>query len=358
MIGPAIKYLSVLTIPATALVAFHSGGWLSYLPVLYAFGLVPLFELLLAPDPRNLTEAEALRKSLDPGYDIPLYLAIAIQYFCLFFFLGSITEVGLDASTLIGRTLSMGILCGILGINVAHELGHRPGKGDQFLSKLLLLSSMYMHFNIEHNRGHHKHVSTDDDPASARFGESVYGFWARSIVYSYLSAWRLEAERLRKKKLPVTSLHNEMIVFQIAQLLLTIAITIFYGFTGLIYFLAAAMIGILLLETVNYIEHYGLRRKRRAEGGFERVMPHHSWNSDHLLGRLMLFELSRHSDHHYIASRKYQTLRHYDKSPQMPTGYPGMMLLSLVPPLWFWIMHRQIDRFQAIANTDGGAAIN
>ena len=352
MFGPAIIYLSVLTIPATALVAFHSSGWLSYLTVLYAFGLVPLVELLLAPDPRNLTEAEALRKSLDPGYDIPLYLAIAIQYFCLFFFLRSITEDGLDASTLIGRTLSMGILCGILGINVAHELGHRPGKGDQFLSKLLLLSSMYMHFNIEHNRGHHKHVSTDDDPASARFGESVYVFWARSIVNSYLSAWRLEAERLRKKKLPVTSLHNEMIAFQIAQLMLAIAITIFYGVTGLVYFLAAAMIGILLLETVNYIEHYGLRRKRRAEGGFERVTPHHSWNSDHLLGRLMLFELSRHSDHHYIASRKYQTLRHYEKSPQMPTGYPGMMLLSLVPPLWFWVMHRQIDRFQAIAKTD------
>lgn len=351
MMISAMKYFSVLTIPATAIVAFHSTGWLSYLPLLYAFGLVPLVELLQAPDSRNLTEAEARQKSADPGYDLPLYIAVVIQYICLYIFLRSLATGDLNTSTLIGRTVSMGILCGILGINVAHELGHRPGKVDQFLSKILLMSSLYMHFIIEHNRGHHKHVSTEDDPASARYGESVYAFWARSIVFSYLSAWRLEALRLQKKQLPVLSWHNEMIIFQMAQMLLGAAILIFFGAKALMYFLAAALTGILLLETVNYIEHYGLRRKRRAEGGYERVMPHHSWNSDHLLGRLMLFELSRHSDHHYMASRKYQILRHHDRSPQMPTGYPGMMILALLPPIWFWVMHRQIDRFQSIGET-------
>jgi alkane 1-monooxygenase len=108
--------------------------------------------------------------------------------------------------------------------------------------------------------------------------------------------------------------------------------------------MASACIGFLLLETVNYIEHYGLQRKKTAEG-YERAMPEHSWNSSHILGRLMLFELSRHSDHHYLASRKYQVLRHHEDAPQMPTGYPGMMILSLIPPLWFSVMHKRMERF-------------
>jgi alkane 1-monooxygenase len=121
---------------------------------------------------------------------------------------------------------------------------------------------------------------------------------------------------------------------------------IWYFFGGLvtIYFLAAALIGILLLETVNYIEHYGLQRKQIAEGKYERALPVHSWNSDHVIGRIMLFELSRHSDHHYLASRKYQVLRHHDNSPQMPTGYPGMIILSLLPPLWFYVMNKRIKK--------------
>ena len=128
---------------------------------------------------------------------------------------------------------------------------------------------------------------------------------------------------------------------------------IFFIFNGLItlYFFAAAIIGILLLETVNYIEHYGLQRKLSIDGKYERATPSHSWNSDHIIGRLMLFELSRHSDHHYLASRKYQVLRHHDDSPQMPTGYPGMMILSLFPPLWFYIMNRRIKKLQAVKST-------
>jgi alkane 1-monooxygenase len=115
------------------------------------------------------------------------------------------------------------------------------------------------------------------------------------------------------------------------------------GFAG---FLAASFIGILLLETVNYIEHYGLLRKANAEGRYERVMPKHSWNSNHVYGRLLLFELSRPSDHHYKASTPYQLLDHIDEAPQMPTGYPGMMLLALVPPLFFSVMNRRVDKLQ------------
>ena len=106
----------------------------------------------------------------------------------------------------------------------------------------------------------------------------------------------------------------------------------------------SALIGALLLETVNYIEHYGLTRQQTTNNQYDRVQPAHSWNSNHVLGRLLLFELSRHSDHHYMASRKYQILRNVDEAPQMPTGYPGMMLLSLFPTLWFNVMHAQMNK--------------
>jgi alkane 1-monooxygenase len=135
-----------------------------------------------------------------------------------------------------------------------------------------------------------------------------------------------------------------MIQFQLIQAAFLFLIYWFFGFFVLTCFLGAALMGILLLETVNYIEHYGLQREQLENGRYERAMPAHSWNSNHVVGRLMLFELSRHSDHHYLASRKYQVLRHHDNAPQMPTGYPGMMLLSLVPPLWFAIMNRRIEK--------------
>lgn len=240
-------------------------------------------------------------------------------------------------------TTAFGMSCGILGINAAHELGHRRTWYEKLMAKMLLLTSLYMHFFIEHNRGHHKNVSTDADPASSRLGENLYAFYVRTVWGSWISAWRLEAERLHKKGLAFWSWRNEMIRFHLLEVTLLVAIGLVFGLKTLGFFLVAAIMGFLLLETVNYIEHYGLRRQRRGDG-YERTLPVHSWNSNHPIGRLVLLELSRHSDHHYLASRKYQILRHHDQSPQMPTGYPGMMLLSLFPPLWFKVMNKKIQK--------------
>jgi alkane 1-monooxygenase len=243
---------------------------------------------------------------------------------------------------IVGRIWVMGLLCGVFGINVGHELGHRINIFEQTMAKMLLLTSQYMHFFIEHNKGHHKRVATPEDPSSARYGEWVYSFYFRSIVFSYFSAWEIAANEVKKKGRPVFSLYNEMIQFTLIQVAFVALIFFGFGWLTTLYYLAAAGIGIALLETVNYIEHYGLQRKELADGKYERAMPAHSWNSNHIIGRLMLFELSRHSDHHYLASRKYQVLRHHDDSPQMPTGYPGMMLLSLIPPVWFYVMNKRI----------------
>lgn len=233
-----------------------------------------------------------------------------------------------------------------MGINVGHELGHRSTKLEQTLAKMLLLPALYMHFFIEHNKGHHKNVGTDADPASARRGELIYTFWWKSISGSYLHAWLLERERLRKEGQPFWSLKNEMLIFQFLQLFYLGAIGVFLGWQMALYALGLALVGVLLLESVNYIEHYGLRRKLLANGRYESVGPAPAWNSDHDLGRIFLYELTRHSDHHYKATRKYQVLRHWEESPQLPIGYPGAIVLSLVPPLWFALMNKRVKELE------------
>ena len=332
----------VFTIPVLFLAGIYFGKWWTFSVLIFAFGIIPLLEIFFKPDPSNVDEAEAQIRKKDPLYDVMLYLIVPAVYICLFLFLISVSSETYSALEVVGLTLSMGVILGAMAINVAHELGHRKKPFERFLSKTLLLSSLYMHFYIEHNRGHHANVGTPYDPATAKKGQSVYGFWWQSVIFSYISAWKIESKRLKRAGKSFWSIDNEMLRFQVIQILLLISIFAFFGALATLLFVAAAIIGFLQLETVNYIEHYGLARERVNEKRFERVKPHHSWNSDHIIGRLMLFELSRHSDHHYKASKKYQLLESLENSPQMPTGYPGMMLLSLFPPLWFKTMDRRI----------------
>ena len=337
----ALKYLLVFSLPLSAALSFLSYSWLTYVTLVYAFAAIPVLELILPASRTNLDQVEAEVVKKDQLYDWLLYLVVPIHWGMLFFFLCSIQE---DLLTLdvVGRTLAMGILNGVFGINVAHELGHRASKFEQNLAKALLCTSLYMHFFIEHNQGHHKNVATAEDPASARKGEWLYSFWLRSLFMSYVSAWKIQMQNLKRRKIAFLSLKNEMLVFHILQSALLLAVLMIFGVRGLLCFLSASLIGALLLETVNYIEHYGLIRNKVNEKRYENVLPEHSWNSNHVIGRLLLFELSRHSDHHHQAAKPYQLLNHTENSPQMPTGYPGMMLIALVPPLWMWLMNRKL----------------
>ena len=106
--------------------------------------------------------------------------------------------------------------------------------------------------------------------------------------------------------------------------------------------IAAGVVSFLFLETVNYIEHYGLLRLKNASGRYERVQKIHSWNSNHVVGRIILYELTRHSDHHYKSSKKYQVLESHEESPILPYGYPTSMVLAMIPPLWFRIMNKRV----------------
>lgn len=342
-----IKYLNPLVLYALAILSFTNTGLWCWLPMIFSWIFIPTVELFLNPNTKNMTTAEEEFAKADKAYDYLLYLVVFLQMPTLFFFLYSFGEADLRTVDIVGRVATMGMLCGTFGINVAHELGHRNNKFEQTLAKILLLSSLYMHFFIEHNKGHHKNVATPNDPSSARYNEWIYLFYFRTIVYSYLSAWHIAGAETTKKGKAVFSIYNEMIQMQLIQIAFVAIIYFVFGPWVMLYFLAAAFMGILLLETVNYIEHYGLQRKSTGDNKFERALPQHSWNSNHPIGRMMLFELSRHSDHHYLASRKYQILQHHEDAPQLPTGYPGSMLLSLVPPLWFTIMNKKI---KALAN--------
>ncbi len=345
------KYFAPFILFFLAGIAFSNKGWLCFLPMIWAFVFIPLLELMVAPDSMNLSIAEEELARADRRYDFLLYTVVVCQFTALGFFLYSLKSTELTAVDITGRVMSMGLLCGIFGINIGHELGHRANKFEQFLAKALLLSSLYMHFFIEHNKGHHKRVATDADPASSRLGESVFAFYPRTIFYSYLGAWEIANKELKRKGISFWSWQHEMIQYSFIQFIFIALIAFIFGMQILGFYLLAAAIGIALLESVNYIEHYGLRRKEIAPGKFERALPIHSWNSNHIIGRLTLFELSRHSDHHYLASRKYQVLKHHDDAPQMPTGYPGMMILAHIPPLFFYIMNKQIKRIQPTSIT-------
>jgi alkane 1-monooxygenase len=342
-----LKYLLAFSIPLLFSIGVAYGGWLTFGALIFAFGVIPLLELLFKPDARNLQAAELEMRSKDRLYDFLLYLIVPVVYGCVALYLFALSKYSWQTFELIGLTASLVVVLGGMGINVAHELGHRQAALPKVLSKMLLLPTGYMHFYIEHNYGHHKNVSTHEDPASARYRESLYHFWLRSVVHSYLSAWTIERKRLERKNLNFWGIHNEMIRFQMIQLGFWTLIFIAFGWKITLAFTIAAVGGFLLLETVNYIEHYGLARQKLGANRYERVRPAHSWNSNHVVGRLMLFELSRHSDHHFQPAKKYQLLDHHEDGPQMPTGYPGMMLLSAIPPLWHAVMDKRIPNAPA-----------
>lgn len=337
------KYLLAYTVPIAAFAGLYYQGYWSPGSFYVAFVMVPILEFFLPGTDKNLEPAEEQQQAASPFFDVLLYLNLPILYLLLLYFFQIVSTGALSYWEWAASTLNVGLCLGSMGINVGHELGHRAKRYEQWMAQALLLPALYMHFFIEHNRGHHKNVATDLDPASARKGQSVYAFWLRSVIGGYNNAWRLESERLAKHGLPPWSWHNQMVQFQIVQIAYLLLIGAVFGWAVLPAVVAVAVVAFLLLETVNYVEHYGLRRRQLDNGRYEPVNPGHSWNSNHELGRILLYELTRHSDHHYKATRKYQILRHWEESPQLPQGYPSSIILSLAPPLWFAVMDKRLE---------------
>lgn len=341
---PPAAYAAALIFPLLAALGIVLGGPAAWLLPAVAFGLVPLAELGLKPATGNRADESEARAAA--AYDLVPRLLVVAQW-CLVVLFVSRWQAYTGWAERVGAVATLGIACGTFGINVGHELGHRTGRIDQFLAKAALVSSLYVHFFIEHNRGHHAKVSTPEDPVFSPRGCTVYGHWLRAVPGTWIEAWRLEAVRLQKKGLSPWSWQNEHLRLQAVQALVVGALFVVGGPRAGLAWVGAAVLGLLLLETVNYIEHYGLSRRKLDSGKYERVQPIHSWNSDHPLGRVLLLDLSRHSDHHANPGRPYQLLRTFPEAPQFPTGYPGMVLLALVPPAFFAVMHPQLAQWEA-----------
>lgn len=310
--------------------------------VIFAFGVVPLADLLIGDDPSNPPDEIARALQADPWYRWIVLAYLPLQYLAWGWAVWYVATQEMSWVAVTGLAVTVGIVNGI-GINAAHELGHKSETLEHWASKLALAPSLYGHFFVEHNWGHHKRVATPEDPASSRMGEGFYRFWPRTVFGSLGSAWRFEAKRLRRRGKPVLSWHNRNVhawAFSVVLWGAALAFAAWQGAIGevVVFLVISAVVGFTLLEGVNYVEHYGLQRQKDATGRYERVRPVHSWNNNHVVTNLLLYQLQRHSDHHENPNRRFVALRHVDEAPQLPAGYAAMILVALIPPLWRRIM--------------------
>jgi alkane 1-monooxygenase len=312
-------------------------GGMWFLGPVLVFGLFPLLDMAIGLDRTNPPDSVLKFLEQDRYYRWCTYVFIPIQYAGLVFACWMWSSGDLTLVENIGLALTMAVVGGI-AINTAHELGHKRASSEKWLSRIALAQTGYGHFFIEHNRGHHVKVATPEDPASSRLGESFWAFLPRTVLGSLRSAWGIETARLDRLGKSHWSIHNDVLSAWAMTVVLFAGLAVVFGPVVLPYLLVQAVIGFSLLEVVNYLEHYGLRRQKREDGRYERCLPAHSWNSNNVASNVLLYHLQRHSDHHANPTRRYQALRHVDEAPQLPTGYAGMIVLAWFPPLWRRVM--------------------
>ncbi|MBS1871136.1 MAG: alkane 1-monooxygenase [Actinobacteria bacterium] len=344
--GKRYAWLLGLIVPLLPFTAWF-WVWLTGLGVFWwfgpilVFGIFSLLDVAVGMDAENPPDSVIKWLEQDRYYRWCTYVFIPVQYAGLVFACWLWAHGDLSTVDKLGLALTMAMVSGI-AINTAHELGHKRASLERWLSKVALAQSGYGHFFIEHNRGHHVRVATPEDPASARLGESFWAFLPRTVWGSLRSSWELESERLARTGSGPWTYKNDILNAWAMTVVLYAVLIGAFGWVVLPYLLIQSLVGASLLEVVNYLEHYGLLRQRREDGRYERTRPEHSWNSNNVASNVLLYHLQRHSDHHANPTRRYQALRHMDDAPQLPTGYAGMIVLALVPPVWRRVMDRRL----------------
>jgi alkane 1-monooxygenase len=330
--------------PAISCWLFVNQGQVAWLwgTVIVWYCLVPVIDHLLPTDSSNPPEEIVPQLEDDPYYRLLTYLTVPIHYFTLIYAAYTVGTQSLPWHGIAGLALSVGVVNG-LAINTGHELGHKKTTLERWLAKIVLAVVGYGHFLIEHNRGHHVDVATPIDPASAKMGQSIYGFASWEIPGAVRRAWTSEKTRLEKQGRGPWTLDNEVLQPTLITAVLYGGLLAVFGWVILPFLFLQALWGWFgILTSANYVEHYGLLRQKLENGRYERCQPHHSWNSNHIVSNLILFNLQRHSDHHANATRRYQSLRNFDNLPQLPSGYPLMFAIALIPPLWFAVMDPRV----------------
>ncbi len=340
LLSPGIPLLGV-----GALIAYKASPKklraLTWIGLGLVHGIIPLLDKLLGEDLSNPPEAVIAELEKNPYYSTLVKAYIPTQFLGNFFGMYLATRKSTPWLDKIAIMSTVGVLNGV-AFNTSHELSHKHGALDKFLSKLTIAPTGYTHFQVEHPFGHHKRVATPEDPASSKMGESYWKFLPRSVIGGFKSAIDIETKRLKRKGKGFFTLENELLQ----------GWALSAGFVGL----SAAMFGkkvlpmlagqavyaVSLFEIINYVEHYGLMRAKDSNGKYVRTLPEHSWNSNHIMTNLILYQLQRHSDHHAFPTRSFQALRHFDNTPQLPSGYASMLLPAYIPKLWYKLMDPRV----------------
>lgn len=315
--------------------------WVLALPLLVSYIVIPVLDWILGSDDNNPPEEIVPQLEQDRYYRWLTWINIPLHFVTLIVVAWFVGSRDLTPGMLLLMAITAGAYSGLC-INTAHELGHKKEKIERILARFALAIPAYGHFCVEHNRGHHRHVATPEDPASARMGESIYRFALREIPGAFRRGWQEETKRLQARGISAWSWQNEILQSYAGSLLLQGALVIVFGWVMLPFLLIHNVWAWYQLTSANYVEHYGLLRQKDENGRYERCQPHHSWNANYKLSNVVLFHLERHSDHHANSSRRYQSLRNFPDIPELPNGYFGSYLLAYLPWLWFHIMDKKL----------------
>ncbi len=324
-----------------ALYFVFDSQWMLVIPLAFNYLVVPFLDYALGSDENNPPEEIVPQLEQDSYYRLLTWFTVPMHFIVLIAIAWFVGTQSLTIWSIIALALTAGSYSG-LGINTAHELGHKKPEFERLLAKIVLAVPAYGHFCIEHNRGHHRDVATSEDPASSRMGESIYKFVLREIPGAMKRGWAVEKERLARLGKSEWSIHNDILQSYAISLVLQGGLIIAFGWIMIPFLVIHNVFAWFQLTSANYIEHYGLLRQREANGRYERCQPHHSWNANYIFSNILLFHLERHSDHHANPTRRYQSLRNFDGIPELPNGYYGMYILAYIPWLWYKVMDKRV----------------
>ncbi len=323
-----LRFLLALTTPLAPLVGYRLGD--NFHAFWIFFIVIPALDWLVGKRASAADRSEIVRLEESLWFRVLLVAYVPMHLALILWGAWIVGGDTLSAGQAVGLTLSIGLVTGSQGITIAHELGHRRSRLERWLARVLLASVSYGHFTVEHNRGHHVRVATPEDPASARYGEAFWRFLPRTLIHSFVHAWQLD--------------RSYVLASSAVTLASAGALSWAFGPLALAFFFGQSAMAVLLLEAVNYIEHYGLQRKRLPDGKYERFGEQHAWDANEWLTNCYLIHLQRHADHHLEPGRPYAALQPREQSPKLPTGYAGMLPLALLPPLWFAVMNPRVPK--------------
>ena len=340
-------YFLVYLFPILWLISCFTGGWFILAVPFFITVILPLIEFFDTAERVNPADEDYESLQSDNRYNWALWIWPPVQIAMLIVGCLIISLFQPSIFYILGLSLATGLISGPIGFNIAHELIHRRDDYNRTFGQIILLACMYPHFYIEHLWGHHMNIGLRRDTGTSRRGETLYQYLPRSIKDSYIDAWRIS---YRFKKIHIMLLYHIAVAFYIWLVFSLSALTsaftavsnyqiIYSGLCSTFFVMLQSVIAALFLETINYIEHYGLSRQKG-----EKITIHHSWNTDKVITNYFSFRIQRHSDHHTDSKRKYPNLRDFPEAPRLPTGYAGCVLLATIPPLWKWIMDPRLEK--------------